>query len=228
MEEAQITKADIQEIVNGLSRMEFTQGYISHYDGIPFKEYMKDCINVLHTSKRQDRYDELQAEFKKHNISKVLYWEGEIFKHTPKKGICRGHKRIVQFAKDQELPYIIIAENDIRLFGKGAWQYFIDNIPHDYDTYSGLVYVGDIQNNRITSQASGMTSLYIVHERFYDLFLSIPDDVHIDREISKYCDQYKLMVSPMFVVEQSGSFSDNVKKKCDYSPLLKGRSIFNG
>lgn len=187
-------------------------------------------LNILTTVKRQDRYDELQPELKKQGITDVEYWYGEVFKHSIKKGICRGHKKIVQHAKENNLPFIIIAENDIKFCGeeKGAWQYFLDNIPNDYDIYSALCYSGTIKENRIVSQASGFTTLYIVNQRFYDFFLSIPDDCHIDRELSKYWEQFKLLVSPKVAVIQSGSFSDNSKRKCDYSSYLEGRDIYSG
>lgn len=143
---------------------------------------MPETLNIITTAKRQDRYDELQIQLQSQKIADVKYWEGEVFKHSPKKGICRAHKRIVQDAKDNGDEKCVIGENDLQFTSVGAWKYFLDSVPNDFDTFSGLVYVGDIEDNRIISQASGMTTLYAVHERFYDFFLSIPDDCHIDRD----------------------------------------------
>lgn len=182
-------------------------------------------LNCIHLSKRTDRYSTLVEQMHQQGIDYRL-WEGEVVSRSRKTGICRSHKKIVQWAKENNEPYVIIAEDDIRFFGLGAWDFYINNMPEDFDMYFGMIYVGLInEENRITTVCSGMT-LYTVHQKFYDTFLSIPDDSHIDRASTAFFNTNKLIVCNPFVCEQDGSFSDNSFRKCDYRPLLRGRKLF--
>lgn len=182
-------------------------------------------LNIIHLPKRTDRHNSLLVQMDKQKIN-FRIWEGEIHKHSRKKGICRSHKKIVQWAKDNKQPFVVIAEDDIQFFAEGAWDFYLDNIPNDYDLYFGMIYNGIInKENKITTVCSGMT-LYMVNERFYDTFLSIPDDSHIDRESTAFFNTHQLKVCNPFVCEQSGSYSDNSFRKCDYKPLLRGRDLF--
>lgn len=189
---------------------------------------MNEELSILHLPERFDRMELLGKELFKQGITNFHVQDGYIDIYNRKKSITIGHKRMVQRAKDLGYQRAILCEDDIRFLGKdkGAWKYFLDNIPEDFDMYVGLVYVGNVKDNRITETSSGITTLYIIHERFYDIFLSIPDDCHIDRELSSLWDKYKLMVCPKFVVEQTGGFSDNTLKKCSYETLLEGKKLF--
>lgn len=185
-----------------------------------------NIINVINLESRPERLEGFLKEAYFQGFG-VKVWQGEVVPYNAKMGICRSHKRIVQYAKDNELKWTCIAEDDCRFFGdsRGAWKYFVDNMPNDYDLFLGMVYVADVVDNRITSVFSGMT-IYFVNSRFYDFFLSIPDDVHIDRHLGLTANIHKYMVSDQYIAEQDGSKSDNTKTTCNYRPFLKGRKIF--
>ncbi len=169
-----------------------------------------NILNIIHLSKRIDRLILLTDELKEQKISRYVLWEGEEVIKSRRTGVTRSHKRIVQDAKNKNLDYVLIAEDDIRFFGVGAWKFYLKNTPKKFDIYFGMVYVGDFDNkNRIHSVCSGFT-LYCVHKRFYDVFLSVPDDCHIDQTITSFHKTHLMIVCNPFVCEQNGTFSDNL------------------
>ena len=187
---------------------------------------MQPTLNIIHLPQRADRYTLLVEQMHQQEI-KYKLWDGEVVRKKRREGITKSHKKIVQWAKDNNEPMVFIAEDDVRFFAPGAWLYYLDKIPQSFDIYFGMIYVGTIDKttNKITSQCSGMT-IYCVHERFYDTFLSIPNDEHIDRFITALYNDYEFLVCNPFIAEQNGTFSDNSLRKCDYKPLLKGRRLF--
>lgn len=184
------------------------------------------CINLWSRSERMEGFIK---EAEREGFG-VIFWEGEVVKSNPKLGINRSFKRIVQYAKDNNLARVAIAEDDCRFFGEGgAWKYFVDSLPDDYDFYSSGYYACDlVEGNRIMQPFSGMT-LFFINQRFYDFFLSLPDDCHIDRELGKHAPDYKILFCDCICAEQDGSRSDNVKTTvglAGYRSFLKGRKIF--
>lgn len=188
-----------------------------------------NIVHVLNLFSRPERLEGFLKEADEQHFG-VRVWEGEAIKSNPKMGICRSMKRIVQYAKDNNLEKICIAEDDARAFAPGAWKYFVDNIPKEpWDMYLSCYYACDlVEGNRIMQPFSGMT-LFFVHRNFYDFFLSLPDNCHVDRELGKHAADYKILFSEEICFEQNGSFSDNVKTTVGlqgYRSFLKGRKIF--
>lgn len=183
-------------------------------------------VNCLHLSSRDDR-EKLAIQQAKEQGYYLRFWEGIEIPTNRKKGICQGHKKIVQDAKDNDYPFCCIAEDDISWFAPNAWDYFLENMPEDADIYFSFVYVGTVKDNRIVSIFSGM-SCYIVYKKFYDFFLNgVPDDCHIDRELGKTADIHKYICCDKVPCEQVGGKSDNTRSTVPtYRPFLKGRKIF--
>ncbi len=188
-------------------------------------------LNVLHLPHRTDRLELLLTQFKEQGITEYRLWEGKLGQSMRDRriNICAGHKQIVQHAKDNNLPFVIIAEDDITFTSKGAWAYYVMNMPQNFDIYFGMIYSNDkeaIQNNRLVKEACGFT-LYTVHQRFYEQFLSAPIDKHIDRSITSWCLNYEYILPEYFVCHQNDSQSDNTMGKPNLSIFLEGRKLFN-
>ena len=223
-----------------------------------------NIINVINLESRPERLGQFHQESLQQKFG-YRVWPGIVFKGDPKRGINLAHRQIVQFAKDNYMPFIIIAEDDILFMSKvreyetkikqlkekdanyaerkdyllsqielakkepTAWQYFLDNIPEDCDIFLGMWYACDlVEGNRIMDAFSGMT-LYLIRERFYDFFLGLPESIHIDRELGKHANQFKILFADQIVCEQDGSYSSNVKTTvglAGYRSFLKGRKIF--
>lgn len=183
-------------------------------------------VHVINLESRTVRMEQFHQESIQQGFEYVRH-EGEVFRHDRKQGVCRSHKAIVRQAKENGDEMVIVCEDDCRWFGKGAFDYFISKIPEDFDLFLTMAYVAELDaDNRIKGVFSGLTC-YIVHSRFYDFYLSLPDSCHLDRELGLYAKDYKFIVCDQFTAEQDGSRSDNTMMQCDYRPYLQGRKLFN-
>lgn len=188
-------------------------------------------LNILHLQRRYDRVPNILNQIQQQQID--FYSIHEAYdaielKIQTKEAITKGHKLIIQSAKNNNLPYCIVAEDDLVFTASGAWNYFIANIPESFDLYFGLIYNGTVENNRVLNGMSGVMTLYVVHNRFYDFFLSIPDNVHIDRELGQTAFKHEYYVVPKMCVVQSGSYSDNLRRAMNYDVYLEGKELFKG
>jgi hypothetical protein len=181
------------------------------------------CINLEH---REDR----RASFNKEAFIQGFtpkFWNGIYDRRNPKRGICQSHKKIIKFAKEEKLDKIIIAEDDCKFTDKGAFDYYIQKMPVDFDLYLGMVYVAGMKGNLITNGMSGSHTLYTVHERFYDYYLSIPDDTHVDRYLGGVAFQHKYLVCfPMVCTQTNGMYSDNLKRSMTYQKYHEKMNLF--
>jgi hypothetical protein len=179
-------------------------------------------LNIIHLSNRVDRWDLLQKELQQQNIIEYKIWNGIVDPILILRGISKAHKQIIKDAKEKNLPEVLIGEDDLYFTAKDAFQFFMDNKPSDYDIYLSGVLYGRIKSDNTIADFSGAT-LYMVSERFYETFLSVPENIHIDRALRN---MGKFVVCNPFVVIQHNGFSDNKKQYCNYEPLLKNRKLF--
>lgn len=187
-------------------------------------------VHVLTTEKRSDRHTSLIRQSIEQGFA-VNFFFGEKSENRvdTKKFICQGHKRIIRYAKKNNLPFICIAEDDLVFPAPGAYKYFIDNIPGDYDLWMAVIYHGEIEPEtyRVLNGFSGGMTLYCVHHRFYDFILNdVPDDCHIDRELGNTCHKHKYFMCNPIAAAQSGGYSDNLKQIMYYDVYLEGRAVY--
>src|ERR1700749_433634 len=98
--------------------------------------------------------------------------------------INASHKMIVQWAKDNGLPEVCIAEDDLMFTAPGAWKYFLSKKPKFFNLYlagcySPIKHGWDEDQYSYTLEPVGF-HCYIIHERYYDTFLATPSNLHID------------------------------------------------
>lgn len=149
-------------------------------------------------------------------------WMGVYKYDSRKQNINAAHRQIVEYAKLAEWPEVAIAEDDVKFFGEGAWQFFLDNKPITYDLYLSSIYVGDIKADSTVDYFCGF-GLYIVHSRFYDTYLSVDKHEHIDRAMGGLG---TFVVCQPFIAEQYDGHSQNTGKDETYGNLMKNRKIF--
>lgn len=167
-------------------------------------------------------------ELSKQGITDYSIIEGFYDPKNTKQAIHKGHRLIVELAKKQNLPFVLIAEDDIVFTHPNSFNYFISQIPESYDIFSGLVYSASMEGNRIMNGGSGMTSLYVVDRRFYDFFLSMNINNHVDRELGLTAYKHEYYVCQPMPVIQRGGFSINKKQVLFYDAYLKERELYNG
>jgi hypothetical protein len=162
-------------------------------------------------------------ELEEQGITNYKLWDGVYHSHKQaKENISEAHKQIVEYAKMAEFGSVIIAEDDIRFFAPGAWKHYLANTPKDYDLYLASVYLGELKEDNTVNSFSGLT-LYTVHSRFYDTFLGINPQEHLDRAMEG---KGRFVVCNPFVAEQYDGFSSNTGKEEKYGNLMQGRNLF--
>lgn len=159
--------------------------------------------HIIHDSARQDRWGVLLNEIREQGLDYQI-WEADKSTKKPHANIHRSHKNIVKWARDNGLPEVCILEDDIKFCDKGAFEYFLSKKPEDFDLYLGGVYSGEVRDG-IVKDFSAL-HLYIINERFYNVFLQAPENNHLDR-----CMAYKgkFVVCEPFAAIQHGGYSDN-------------------
>lgn len=179
--------------------------------------------HIIHNPERKERRESLEYESKTQGFEYKI-WEAEMHEkgHI---GCLRSHKKIIQYAKDNNLPEILIMEDDVRFCGPGSFDYFLINKPPEFDLYlAGVYYIRTNSNGTLYKFSA--THCYIIHKRFYDKVLAFPEnDLHIDElftGIGKY-----IVIKPYCAVQYPG-FSDNIKGPVDYDYFLKDIPLYNG
>lgn len=179
--------------------------------------------NIIYSDRCQDRLPRLLKELEGQGIGYYELWEGIVDKYSTKKGINQSHKQIVEYAKLADWNDVLIMEDDIRFCGKGAFDFFLENKPKEFDIYLSGIYLGEIMPDNTVKSFSGL-HCYIVNSKFYDKFLATPDDEHIDRALSNL-GLYKVC-NPFAAIQYNG-FSSNTKKEENYDFLLENRDLYN-
>lgn len=137
------------------------------------------------------------------------------------RSISLSHKQIIAFAKEHHLPEVCIMEEDVMFPSPDGWQYFLENKPANFDLYLGGAYnLNEAAYKRIREQ-SGPVEIhnfaglhcYIINESYYDKFLSIPEDKHIDDQPG----MGRFYVCAPFAALQHPGWSANARCRVDYN-----------
>lgn len=146
-----------------------------------------------------------------------------------------SHKQIVAFAKLHNLPEICIMEEDIMFPADDGWQYFQANKPAEFDLYLGGAYglnataLGLIQRSSGAVEINNFAGLhcYIISENYYDKFLSLPEDKHIDDQPGLG----RFYVCAPFAAIQRPGWSSTAQRPVDYNcdpRILPPQCIYYG
>lgn len=185
---------------------------------------MPDKLHIIHLQHREDRLTILFDELRLQQIHARQIWEGITDNDYPARGILKAHQQIVAWAKQQGLPRVIIAEDDIKFSAKGAWRFYLDQIPGDFDLYLGGITWGSLSPDQTVADFSG-TALYTVSNRFYDIFLSLQPGPDFDRQLAR---QGIFKVCHPFVVSQHDGYSDNSRRIMKFEGFTDQYSFFKG
>lgn len=182
---------------------------------------------------RQENVLSIAAQSKSQGFS-CRFWEGNTDETVFRSGnISRAFKQIVRDAKKNDLPMCCIGEDDLFFTASGAWRYYLDNMPDDFDLYLGGIYAGQLEGNRIINGYSGHT-LVTVKSQFYDFFLSANEDPkglghgHLDRVLGNFCFEKKYFVTIPFVVRQTANYSDNHRRIPNYAAYEESWEYYSG
>lgn len=187
--------------------------------------------HVIHDWNRKDRFELLCKEIYEQNLS-VVIWDACKGSMKPRVDISRCHKRIVQYAKENKMEEVIVMEDDCHWVAKGAFEYFINKKPKEYDLYLSSVLNGRIEGDGSLHGTVTGFQAYMVHQNFYDRFLEADPNLDIDHAIMKANykaeNKAKIICCYPFATMEHNTFSDNTKKFHDLNRLYHDRKFFTG
>lgn len=173
---------------------------------------------------RSERLTSVINQSKQYGLS-IRFWEGATSEPLRCSSISKSHKQIVRDAKERGLDMCCIAEDDFVISAPGAWEHYLENIPKEFDIFSGGIYSGQVVDNRIMNGFSGLT-LYTVHNRFYDFFLNLNPIDHIDRAMGNFCFEKLYLICNPYIVYQLEGYSDNHGRDTAHSSYLEKMKLF--
>ncbi|MEO8174243.1 MAG: hypothetical protein ABI581_14210 [Sediminibacterium sp.] len=153
----------------------------------------------------------LGQELDTQGITDYQIWPG-IAGRPAWRGVTSAHHQIVAFAQAQGLESVVIAEDDIRCTASGAYRYFLNHTPIEYDLYLGGITWRRPGDEKRTEKFAGLT-LYRVHQRFFETFLAAGSNDHLDRSLSG---KGMFMVCDPLVAKQHPGYSDNESREVNY------------
>jgi hypothetical protein len=162
----------------------------------------------------------LYQELDRQGIDAKL-WEPVHDKDSVVRSINLSHKQIVQFAVEHHIPQICIMEEDVMFPASDGWQYFQANIPDEFDLYLGGAYgLNETAFNRIRKHPGAIPihnfaglHCYIINNTYYDRFLSLPENRHIDDQPGLG----RFFVCAPFAALQHPGWSSNARRTVDYN-----------
>lgn len=180
-------------------------------------------LHVISNPKRTVRVERLHNEMKRQGITDYKLWPSIHISDKPTRtAISKAHKQIVEWAANEGLEEVFIAEDDIWFPSENGWQYYLENKPQEpYDLYLVGITRGDI-SNKITKRYTGQFG-YFIHEKYYDTFLNTDERLDIDGAQSG---RGNFHVCYPFAAFCYPGWSDNVMGVMDHSHLLIGREIY--
>lgn len=183
-------------------------------------------LNILYDDRRYERYHPLMGELERQGIYDFQFWPA-ILKPTVVESINAGFKAIVRWAKEQGLKEVAIAEDDVFFENANGWLYFLNRKPKSFSIYISGSYLKDnrIEYKSPVTKVSAYVGNHciIIHESYYDTFLSVPDNEHIDVAQNDLGDFW--LCYPMAAFQREG-FSSNNRVVCDYNKVLSNEDIY--
>jgi len=180
-------------------------------------------LNLILDSRRIEKYQPLIDELKRQKIVNYELWPCLMYPKVVN-SINASHKMIVWDAKEKGLKECYIGEDDLMFPSDHGWQWFLKNKPIIFDIYSAGNYLSfdrPKEPGAVKVDCIVGFHLYIIQERFYDTFLSTPDDQHIDT-----AQKGELFVCyPMPGLQRAG-FSANNMAECNYNAVLNDEDIY--
>jgi hypothetical protein len=150
-------------------------------------------------------------------------WSG-IRHEKPHVGIMRAHKQIVAHAKASRLEAVCIMEDDCLFPAEDGWDWFLHKYSKDCGIFFGGTYCREILDYETIRKPVGM-HCYIIQNWFYDTFLSLGEDKHLDFALHGRA-TYGLCY-PMAAIQRPG-YSDNNKADANHNTVLEAKQVYGG
>lgn len=184
-------------------------------------------VNILFDERRVERYEPLMSELRRQHIDDYEIWPCVFHKGPVYESINLSQKMIVQKAKERGDKECVIFEDDIWFPSEDGWVYFLGNKPDSYDIYIGGSYLMDNRIEykfpRVAVKEYVGNHCIIIHQRYYDTFLSVPQNAHIDQAQNGLGEFY--LCYPMAALQRPG-FSSNTGDMANYNAILQEKDVY--
>jgi len=117
---------------------------------------------------------------------------------------------------------VVIGEQDLMFTAPDAWDYYLKQMPQSFDIYVACTYVPPISNNILCG-----FHLYTISKNYYDKFLSVDDNAHIDTAVSnlggnfEFCYPFPCLQRPGFSANNGAyvNYNSNFNKNDIYGHI---------
>ena len=180
-------------------------------------------IAILYNDRRDERLEPLLYELYRQGIEEYKLFS-PIFEGAKSimHSISLSHKNIIRYAKDNLLESITVFEDDIMFPAKDGFAHYMSQMPESYDIYLGGCYNFRLKPGNIVDHFTA-THCYTVHSKFYDTFLSVSEDVHIDTALNGLGTY--VLCYPVVAIQRPG-YSANNMGFADHNQMLKPEDIY--
>lgn len=177
-------------------------------------------INLPH---RVDRYEHMVTEMKKFPIP-YKFIEGIV---DETKTCFQSQKKCIQLAKENNLPYILVLEDDA-VFMDNAIDIFQKTFNAIQTLQWDMFFLGanlQAHASRISTsilQLSGAYAAhaYVVHERFYDTIINLPHTCEMDVHYHNLMSMHNIYMCDPMISYQLPSYSDLQDGYRDYNQAI--------
>jgi GR25 family glycosyltransferase involved in LPS biosynthesis len=182
--------------------------------------------HIIINKARLDRLAHIKQQVAEQGIT-AQYHDAVIDTDNPVRGCHLSHRKIVQFAKDNDFPSVWIMEDDCVFTVPDAAREFINSMPACFKVYTAGMYgvhkyssAGGAKFLYPTSMSG--THCYVINRTFYDAFLSMNENEHLDITISKAMKAYdientNIVIRNEIYALQLPGYSDITKQIVDYN-----------
>jgi GR25 family glycosyltransferase involved in LPS biosynthesis len=180
-------------------------------------------INLKH---RKDRYYHIINEITKLELSQAQIVDA-IQHFNPAMGCFESHLKCIRLAKENELPYVLILEDDA-IFTDNVVD-ILNNAFTEVQTFEwDMFFLGANLQTRATRISDTLLKLngayaahaYFVHERFYDTILNLPKTCEIDVHYYNLMSNHNVYMCDPMIAYQLPSYSDLQNGHRDYNQSI--------
>jgi glycosyl transferase family 25 len=179
---------------------------------------------IINLKERDDRKSYILEEIKK--LPGLSYEIVDAIRDETKTCFA-SHIKCIQQAKDNNLPYVLILEDDA-MFTNDCITIFNSAFDQIQNKQWDMLYLGANLNSPAHSitplllKLSGAytTHAYMVHERFYDTILNLKLDFEIDVCYSKLMENHNVYMCDPIIAYQLPSYSDLQDGYRDYNQAM--------
>jgi len=173
------------------------------------------CINL---DSRKDRWEQVTTDFKRlSNIMDITInrISAVAIPENPQNGVSKSVKNIITMAKEKDLPYVLIMEDDLFVIDANKVMQCLNNAPDKWDILSGGVYYfcKNKEYNEDWMQLTDFCGMHfiIINKSVYDTILNMHiNGSHIDRTLGSLVLNNTLQMFVMYPMpcQQRSSFSN--------------------